>query len=147
MYIPLFESIPNTNENYLGVFTDQQLYGPEYSSEEKNEVYGPRDAMTADTINFTRVKNLRRDKQESINSIKSGLILDGGRRTRYINVGMDYGTIIYARNGKKTTHARLIKYTDGRCDYHEMIYENGEWKYTLSFMFNESSFTWTKIEV
>ena len=111
------------------------------------EVYGPRDAMAADKRNFIRVKNQSEDKQESINSIKSGLILDGGRRTRFTSGARDYGTWIYARNGKKTTHDRLFKYADGRCDYDEKIFENGKWKSTLSLRFNESSFTWTKLDV
>ena len=147
MYVPLFESIPDTKENYLGVFSSQQLYDPGWSSENNKDVYGPRDAMTADTINFIRVKKLFGDKLESINSIKSGLILDGGQRIRYPNGIMDYGTWIFARNGKKSTHDRLCKYTDGRCYYHEMIHENGKWKYTLKLMFNESSLSWTKLDV
>ena len=61
VYMPLFESIPDTKENYLGVFTQQQLYDPGWSSEYKHEVYGPRDAMTADTRNFIRVKILDED--------------------------------------------------------------------------------------
>ena len=153
MYIPLLESIPDTKENSLGVFTSQQLYGPGFSSENKNEVYGPRDAMTADTINFIRVKTLFGDKQEYIASIKSGLILDGGMRIRYPDGTMVICTMVYPRNGKKNTHDRLYKHKDGRCDYDELIQENDEWKYTLewkttlSFRFNESSLTWTKLNV
>ena len=147
MYIPLIESIPDTKENYLGLFTEQQLYGQGFSSEKKNEVYGPRDAMTADTRNFVRVKALWGKKVEYIVSIKSCIILDGGKSTRYPGGKMDYGTIIYARNGNTQTHDRLFKFTDGRCDYEEKIHENGEWKNTLRFIFNESSLTWTKLEV
>ena len=144
MYVPRSEDIPNTKENYLGVFTDKQLYDPGWSTKQ-NEVYGPRDAMTANTINFTRVKQLDEDPLESIVSIKSGLILDGGMRIRYSDGDRDYGTRIYARNGKKNTHDRLIKYTDGKCYYDEQIKENGEWKYTLRFRFNESTLTWTSL--
>ena len=146
MFIPKIEDIPDTKENYLGVFTSQQLYGPEYSSEKKHEVYGPRDAMTADTINFIRVKQLWGDKDDSIESIKSGLILDGGKRTRWNNGDMNYDTIIYGRNGNKASVHRLRKYTDGRCEYQERIIENG-WKTTLKFRFNKSSLTWTKVDV
>ena len=110
-------------------------------------MYGPRDAMTADTINFIRVKQLWGDKDDSIESIKSGLILYGGRRRRYPSGNMDYGNWIQARNGKKYSHDRLFKYTDGRCDYDELINENGVWENTLKFRFNESSLTWTKINV
>ena len=145
VYVPNFTAISDTKENYLGVFTSQQLYGPGWSGEYKHEVYGPRDAMTEDTINFTRVKDLFGDKQEYIVPIKSGLILDGGRGTRYPNGHMDYGTMLYPRNGNKDTNNRLRKYISGRCDYEEQIVENGEWKKTLKFMFNESSLTWTNI--
>ena len=145
MFISKIEDIPDIKENYLGVFTGQQLYDPGFSSQRKNEVYGPRDAMTADTINFIRVKQLWGDKDDSIESIKSGLILDGGRRTRLNTGDLDYGTAIYPRNGNKASHDRLFKYTDGRCEYQERIIENG-WKTTLKFRFNEFSFTWTKLD-
>ena len=146
MLIPSINDIPDARDTYLGVFTSQQLYDPGWSSENKSEVYGPRDAMTANTRNFIRVKDLWGTKEEYIISIKSGLILDGGRRTRFPDGDMSYGTKIYARNAKKSTHDRLYKYADGRCDYDEYIYED-DWKITLKFRFNESSLTWTKLNL
>ena len=112
-----------------------------------NEVYGPRDAMFADTRNFIRVKSLSRYKPDYIVPIQSGLILDGGKRTKFTRGDIDYGTHVYQRNDNPSMHSRLYKYTDGRCHYQEQIHENNKWKTTLKFLFNESSFTWSNVEV
>ena len=80
-----------------------------------------------------RVKKLWGDNEEYIAPMKSGLILDGGRRTRFANGGMDYGTFIYPRYGNKDTLYRCYKHLSGGCDYDD------EWKILLSYKFNESS--------
>ena len=119
-----------------------QVYGPR---DAMSEVYGPRDAMTADTINFVRVKKLWGEKEEYSAPMKSGLILDGGGRTRYAHGGMDYGTFIYPRNGNKDTLYRLYKHPSGGCYYDELIYQDDEWKILLSYKFNESSLNWREL--
>ena len=131
--------------NYIGVFPDKVLFEQSFRDDVKSEVYGPRDAMTADTINFVRVKKLWGDKEEFIAPMKSGLILDGGRRTRYANGGMDYGTFIYPRNGNKYTMYRCYQHPSGKF-YDEMIYEDDKWKRLLSYKFNESSLNWRKLD-
>ena len=124
----------------------QQLYGPGYSSEHSSEVYGPKDAMITDSKNFIRVKDLDEDKQEYIAPIKSGLILDGGGRTRWAEGIMSYGRRIHERNGNKPSNIRLFKNTDGRCHYDVHIKDH-EWKNTHDFTFNESSLTWSKVNI
>ena len=110
-------------------------------------MYGPVDAMITDSKNFIRVKDLDEDKQECIASIKSGLILDGGGRTRWVQGMMSYGRCIHERNGNIPSNDRLFKYADGRCHYDEHIIQDNEWKNTQDFSFNESSLTWSKVDV
>ena len=143
--IPSIEEIPETKKNFLCIFTAQELYGPDYSSKNKCEVYTSCTNSLiiknseAKSKSFLRVKELWDEKKQLV--LKLG---DGPRRIKHGNGDESFGSCSYSTDGISTWYYRLIKYRNGRCCYIESLLDK-EQKKCLKFNFHELSLTWTKI--
>ena len=134
-YIPRFEDIEKTEQNFLMETTSGKITGNENT--DKVKVYKHENS------DFVRIHDLS-NNQQSIYRFEGNLVQPGRYRCLFPSGATIIGYRYLARQGGVDQYYDLYRYSSGDIDYVHQILRNNNWEIITQYKFDVKNLTWTK---